>query len=77
MATAETYLGAALAAITAALFGIFSWAWNLAQRVTALEATSKAAADVADRLSDGLIRLEGKIDRLTAYLLERRDGRTD
>lgn len=67
MALAETYIGAALAAITGALIGIFSWAWQLAQRVSVLEANAATTLASVSRVEAALIRVDTKLDTLITH----------
>lgn len=69
MALAETYLGAALAAIVTALLGIFSWAWQLSQRVAVLEANAASAAATAARTEESVLRVDRKLDEIIKHLL--------
>jgi hypothetical protein len=70
MATAETLWAGVVGAISAALAGIFSWAWQLSQRVSILEANHAADQKTAARLEAAIRQLDVKVDRMFQFLLE-------
>lgn len=74
MAAAETFLGALLATISAALLGIVSWAWQLSQRVAVVEAHYAQEIATSKRLEEKIERLDSKIDEIYRVLLRRADG---
>ncbi len=69
---AETYIGAALAALGGAIIGVVSWAWQLSQRVAVLEANATTAAMAADRLEQAILRMDAKIDTVISHMIERK-----
>jgi hypothetical protein len=68
MALGESFLGAILAALGTAMFGIFGWAWNLSSRMAVLEAMQGEAVKTS-------ARMELKLDGLILHLLEKKDRR--
>lgn len=72
MALMETYLGAVLAAVTASILGVVSWAWQLSQRVAVLETHYLAEIATARRLEEKVEKLDAKLDALHHLLLRAR-----
>jgi hypothetical protein len=70
MALADSLWATIMGAIATALVGIFSWAWQLSQRVAVLESNQATGLATAARLEAAVREVDHKVDRVVQFLLE-------